>query len=145
MEIYTVGFTKKNAREFFNALRTAGIRRLIDVRLNNRSQLAGFTKRDDLEFFLAEICDADYRHLPILSPTQEILDAYKKKQMTWEQYSEAFLPLLAEREVEHAVDRQLFGEPCVLLCSEPTADHCHRRLVAEYLRDRWGNVTVTHL
>lgn len=145
MEIYTIGFTQKSAAEFFGLLKGTGIQRLIDVRLSNRSQLAGFTKVGDLEFFLAEICAAEYLHLPELSPTKEILDAYKKKQMPWEVYEPAFLELLAERKIAETLDRRLFEAPCVLLCSEPTAEHCHRRLVAEYLAGKWGDVGIVHL
>ena len=145
MEIYTIGFTQKSAAEFFGLLRRAGIRRLIDVRLNNTSQLAAFAKRDDLEYFLAEICGADYHHEPMLSPTKEILDAYKKREIAWDEYEARFLDLLVEREVEQTVDRRLFDVPAVLLCSEPTAEHCHRRLVAEYLAEQWGGATITHL
>ncbi len=145
MEIYTIGFTKKSAAEFFGTLKRARIKRLIDVRLNNRSQLAGFTKTADIEYFLGEICVADYLHRPDLSPTKEILDAYKKKEMPWEVYEPAFLALLAEREVEKTLNRRLFDVPTVLLCSEPTAEHCHRRLVAEYLGRKWGGARIIHL
>ena len=145
MEIYTIGFTQKSAREFFAVLRQAGVRRLIDVRLNNRSQLAAFTKSADLEYFLEVICGADYLHEPILSPTKEILDGYKKKEISWEQYEPRFLALLAEREVEQTIDRRLFEIPTVLLCSEPTAERCHRRLVAEYLAEAWGGARIVHL
>ncbi len=145
MEIYTIGFAKKSAAEFFGLLKRAGIGRLIDVRLNNTSQLAGFTKRDDLEYFLQQICRADYSHQPVLSPTKEILDGFKNKEIPWEQYEPRFVALLAEREVETTVDRRWFDVPCVLLCSEPTPEHCHRRLVAEYLGGKWGDVKIVHL
>ncbi len=145
MEIYTIGFTQKPAREFFTLLGQAGIRRLIDVRLNNRSQLAAFTKSADLEYFLEAISEAEYMHEPILSPTKEILDGYKKKALSWEQYEASFLALLAEREVERTIDRQLFEVPTVLLCSEPTAERCHRRLVAEYLAEARGGARIVHL
>ena len=145
MEIHTIGFTKKSAAEFFGTLRGAGIRRLIDVRLNNTSQLAAFAKRDDLQFFLRELCNADYHHEPALAPTEEILDAYKKKKIAWEEYETRYVDLLIERAAETAVDRRLFDVPAVLLCSEPTAEHCHRRLAAEYLAGKWKNVRVVHL
>ncbi len=145
MEIHTIGFTKKTAREFFESLRRAGIKRLIDVRLNNTSQLAAFTKRADLSYFLEELCRAEYLHRPDLSPTKEILDAYKKKVMPWDEYEARFLALLDQRKTEDAVDRRLFDDPAVLLCSEPTAEHCHRRLVAEYLAAKWEDVKVIHL
>ena len=145
MEIHTIGFTQKSAAEFFDSLRGAGIRRLIDVRLNNTSQLAGFAKRDDLRFFLREICPADYRHEPALAPTKEILDAYKKKRMSWEEYEPRFLDLLTERAVETSIDRRLFDVPVALMCSEPTPECCHRRLAAEYLAAKWGDVRIIHL
>ena len=145
MEIYTIGFTKKTAAEFFGSLRRAGIKRLIDVRLNNTSQLAGFAKRDDLEYFLDEICQAEYRHQPMLSPDKELLDGYKKKAVPWKEYESRFVALLRQREAETLLDRRLFDVPTVLLCSEPTAEHCHRRLVAEYLAAKWGDVRIVHL
>ena len=144
MEIYTIGFTKRPAGEFFEILKRAGIKRLLDVRLNNTSQLAAFTKRDDLRYFLKEICGAEYHHEPILSPSQDVLDAYKKKTISWEQYEDRFLAQLAQREVEIKLDPRLFDVPTVLLCSEPTAEHCHRRLVAEYLAREWGDATIIH-
>lgn len=115
------------------------------MRLNNTSQLAGFAKRDDLAYFLVEICDADYFHYPELSPTKEILEAYKKKLMPWEEYAERFGELLAERKVEDRLEKELFDVPAVLLCSEPKPDHCHRRVVAEYLAEKWDDVQVVHL
>ena len=145
MEIYTIGFAKRSAAEFFETLERAGIRRVIDVRLNNTSQLAGFTKRGDLEYFLGQICQAAYCHEPVLSPTKEILDGYKKKEICWEEYESRFVALLAEREVEKKVDRRLFDVPTLLLCSEPTPEHCHRRLVAEYLAAQWAGARIVHL
>ena len=144
MEIYTIGFTQKTAPRFFELLRQAGIRRLIDVRLNNQSQLAGFTRKNDLPFFLQEICGAEYLHLPLLAPTQEILDAFKKDNGSWQQYEARFGQLLVSRKVEE-LDRTLFAMPTVLLCSEATPEHCHRRLVAEYLNKSWGGIHINHL
>ena len=145
MEIYTIGFAKKSAEAFFGALRKAGIKRLVDIRLNNTSQLAGFTKRDDLKFFLKELCNAEYIHEPLLAPTPEILNSYKKKKISWQEYEKRFLDLLAERKIEEKIDRSLFNSPTVLLCSEPKADRCHRRLVLEYLQNNWGNLKIIHL
>jgi uncharacterized protein (DUF488 family) len=145
MEVYTIGFTKKSAEEFFGLLRAAGIKRLLDVRLNNVSQLAGFAKRDDLRFFLKELCGADYIHEPLLAPTQELLDGYKKLKGSWCDYEERFLALMAERKIEEKIDRRLFEVPTVLLCSEATADRCHRRLVLEYLKTKWGEFDIVHL
>ena len=145
MEIYTIGFTQKTAEEFFGILKRAGIRRLLDVRLNNSSQLAAFTKRDDLRYFLREICAAEYEHEPLLAPTEEMLTNYKKGKGKWAAYERKFLALMAERQVEEHLDRQSFETPTVLLCSEPTAEQCHRRLVAEYLSEKWGEVKIIHL
>src|ERR1039458_4597717 len=138
-------FHQKTAEQFFTLLKRAGIRRLLDVRLNNVSQLAGFTKREDLQFFLTEICGADYGHEPLLAPTQEMLYEYKKNNGSWLDYETKFLALMADRKIEDKFDRALFSVPTVLLCSEPTAGHCHRRLVLEYLRDKWGDLTIAHL
>ena len=145
MEVYTIGFTKKNAREFFGRLKQAGIRRLVDVRLNNGSQLAGFTKKEDLRFFLEAVCGAEYIHEPLLAPTQALLDDYKKRKGSWEEYEAGFLRLMEERRIEHALSRDLLDRPTVLLCSEPEPDCCHRRLVAEYLRGKWGDLAIIHL
>ena len=145
MEVYTAGFTHTTAEAFFGTLRRVGIKRLLDVRLNNVSQLAGFSKRDDLRYFLRELCAAEDLHEPLLAPTQELLDEYRKAKGSWETYERRFLALMREREIERRIDRGLFAVPTVLLCSEATAEHCHRRLVAEYLRDAWGDLTITHL
>jgi uncharacterized protein (DUF488 family) len=146
VEVYSIGFTQKTARQFFGLLKGARIRRLLDVRLNNSSQLAGFSKRDDLEFFLHEICAAEYRHEPLLAPTQAMLDSFKKKKTaTWQEYEAEFLALMAERRVELNLDRSLFSIPTVLLCSEPSPENCHRRLALEYLAEKWGGLTIVHL
>jgi uncharacterized protein (DUF488 family) len=145
VEVYSIGFTKKTAQQFFDLLRRERIRRLLDVRLNNVSQLAGFTKRDDLKYFLREICSTEYLHEPLLAPTQEILDAYKKKHGGWEEYEQKFLALMSERNIEQRLDRSIFSVPTVLLCSEPTPERCHRRLVLDYLSNKWGTLSVRHL
>jgi uncharacterized protein (DUF488 family) len=129
LEIYTIGFTKKTAAQFFGALRNASIEQLVDVRLNNVSQLAGFAKRDDLAFFLSEIC----------------IDEYKKHKGSWKVYERQFLSLMAERQIENKIPRELFSKRTVLLCSEDIADQCHRRLVVDYLQSKWGNISVKHL
>lgn len=145
MEIFTIGFTQSSASHFFERLRKAGIRRLLDVRLNNRSQLAGFAKQDDLRYFLREICGADYEHEPLLAPTQEILDAYKKNKGDWSAYVGEFTQLMREREIENRLARAGFETPTVLLCSEATPEQCHRRLVLEYLLEHWEPFAITHL
>ncbi len=145
MKIFTIGFTKKSAETFFTRLRKAGVARLIDVRLNNVSQLAGFAKRDDLRYFTNAICGIEYVHLPLLAPTAAILDPYKKaKKGDWELYERQFSELIEERRIEQAVSRDLLAGGC-LLCSEEKPHHCHRRLVAEYLRKKWGDVEIEHI
>lgn len=143
--IYSIGFTQRTAEQFFESLRGAGIRRLLDVRLNNTSQLAAFAKRDDLRYFLREICQARYEHEPLLAPTQDILDAYKKNKGSWADYETRFLALLHQRKIAEKLRPESFDTPTALLCSEPTAEHCHRRLVMEYLAEQWGNITHVHL
>ena len=145
MEIYSIGFTQKSAAQFFGALKTAGIRRLMDVRLNNKSQLAGFTKSADLPFFLRELCDASYVHEPLLAPTQDLLDEYKKNKGSWSSYEERFLALMSSRDISNSLDQGSFQQATVLLCSEPTAEQCHRRLVLEYLQRHWDGVVIRHL
>jgi uncharacterized protein (DUF488 family) len=145
LTIYSIGFTQRTAEEFFGTLREAGVRRLLDVRLNNTSQLAGFAKRDDLRFFLREVCAAEYEHEPTLAPTQEMLDAYKKRKGVWDEYEREFLALMRERRIEDRISRSAFEAPTALLCSERTAERCHRRLVMEYLAEAWGGVELCHL
>ena len=145
MEVYTIGFTQRTARQFFDTLKASGARRLLDVRLNNVSQLAGFAKRDDLAYFLQTILGVEYRHEPLLAPTQAMLDAYKKQRGDWQDYERLFLSLMAERKIEIALERSLFDAPTVLLCSERTAEHCHRRLALEYLQSKWGGIDIVHL
>ena len=144
MRLMTIGFTKKSAQRFFEMLQTAGVKRVADVRLNNVSQLAGFAKRRDLEYFLDAICGIDYVHLPDLAPTRELLDAFKKHGGDWRSYESEFLDLMARRRVEETVSPTLLDGAC-LLCSEDKPDHCHRRLVAEYLDRHWGGVDIRHL
>lgn len=145
MEVFTIGFTQTTAADFFGKLKRYGIRRLVDVRLNNVSQLAAFAKRDDLAFFLKELCGAEYLHEIRLAPTQEMLDAYKKQKGSWDVYAALFLDLIKERRIETELNPDLFDVPTALLCSEPTADHCHRRLVVEYLQGKWSDVKPVHL
>ncbi|MEQ1903036.1 MAG: DUF488 domain-containing protein [Pirellulaceae bacterium] len=145
MEIFTIGFTQSTAAGFFGRLKQAGIRKLLDVRLNNRSQLAGFAKRDDLAWFLRELCDADYEHQPLLAPNQEMLDAYKKNGGDWADYEVRFMELMREREIEKVLKPEDFAAPTVLLCSEATEENCHRRLVIEYLQQHWKGIRATHL
>ncbi len=147
MTVFTIGTSGKSAEQFFGMLRENGVERVIDVRLFNRSQLAGFTKSTDLPFFLRTILGAEYLHLPMLAPTKDLLDGYKSKQITWDQYETAYRNILADRQVEVLFDAALFDNAC-LLCSEPTAEHCHRRLAGEYLQLAWGTLapfSLAHL
>ncbi len=145
MKTCTIGFTRKSAETFFAALRGNDVARVIDVRLNNVSQLAGFAKRDDLRYFLETICGAQYLHVPDLAPTPEMLKAYQGKAMPWEQFEDRFLDLMAQRHVERVIDKSLLDHGC-LLCSEHEPHHCHRRLVADYLNESWGSILeVNHL
>lgn len=144
MKLFTIGFTKKTAQRFFGLLEASGARRIVDVRLNNVSQLAGFAKKDDLAYFLKTICDMEYVHLPELAPTQKMLDEYKKQKGDWKTYEERFIALMAERRIEETVPRDVISQGC-LLCSEDKPHHCHRRLVAEYLKQHWGDIEIAHL
>lgn len=143
MKIFTIGFTKTSAERFFSRLDASGAKTLVDVRLNNISQLAGFAKRDDLRYFTKKICGMGYEHVPALAPTKDILDEYKKDGGAWDAYAEKFLGLMAKRHIE-TLDRSQLDGSC-LLCSEDKPHHCHRRLVAEYLRDKWTDVEIVHL
>jgi len=144
IKIYTIGFTKKNAEQFFNKLCSAGIKRIVDIRLNNSSQLAGFTKKEDLRYFLKTICNIEYVYMPQLAPTKEILTVYRNTKNDWPVYEQSFVNLMADRKVEDVVSKDILNNSC-LLCSEDNPDHCHRRLVAEYLRNKWDTVEIEHL
>ena len=144
IELFTIGFTQTTARDFFTSLKNAGVKRVVDVRLNNNSQLAGFSKKEDLAYFLKEIAGIEYVHLPDLAPTQDILDAYKTNKGDWGIYERAFLTLMTQREIEKRVQPDILQHGC-LLCSEHLPHHCHRRLVAEYLNAKWGGIKTKHL
>ena len=144
MRLFTIGFTKKTAQHFFALLRQSGAKRLVDVRLNNVSQLAGFAKRDDLVYFTKVICGMDYVHLSELAPTQQMLDKYKKQGGQWDSYEQEFLDLMRQRRIEETLVPDAIADGC-LLCSEDKPHYCHRRLVAEYLKERWGDLDIIHL
>lgn len=145
IEIFTIGFTKKKAEYYFEKLKKVGVKRVVDVRLNNVSQLAGFAKKDDLIYFLKEIGGMDYVHLPELAPTKDILDEYKKHKGDWETYERKFIELMEKRHIEDKIPKEILDEGC-LLCSEDKPHHCHRRLVAEYLKNKWDEeVEIKHL
>ncbi len=144
MKLYTIGFTRKSAARFFGLLRDSDARRVIDIRRRNTSGLAGFSKKDDLAWFLRELCDMDYIHLPRLAPSDALLDAYRQKLVTWDEYVPRFGRLTEQRLIPASIPKGIFDGGC-LLCAEPTPDRCHRRLVAELLQRHWGDVEVVHL
>lgn len=144
MEIATIGFTRSSARSFFERIKAFEARAVLDVRLHNTSQLAGFAKRDDLAYLVETICGAGYAEVPGLAPEAEMLTQYRSKELGWDGYAAAYLRLLEARGVASALDPAVFDRG-VLLCSEATPEHCHRRLAAEYLQGHWGNVTIRHL
>lgn len=141
----TIGFTKSTAERFFERILHANVKVVIDVRLHNTSQLAGFAKAEDLSYFLKKIGNIRYIHKPMLAPTDDILKAFKKEKGDWKIYEDRFLNLMNDRKIENLFDPDFFDQSC-LLCSEDTPHHCHRRLVVEYLNDKWGNnLKVRHL
>lgn len=146
MRLYTIGFAGKRAERFFDLLRDHGVRRLIDIRLKPGGQLAGFAKGDDLPYFLQRLADGcDYLRLPALAPAPHMLKDYRADG-DWERYAARFEQLMDERGVPEALGRSLFeAQPCCLLCSEPTPEHCHRRLAAERLARAWPAVEIIHL
>ena len=144
IRLFTIGFTRKTAEEFFTTLTNAGVKRVIDVRLSNSSQLAGFAKCEDLRYFLATICGIEYVHLPDLAPTRAILEAFKKHKGEWAVYERDFRNLISRRAIEKKMAKELRNGDC-LLCSEPTPVHCHRRLVAEFLKEKLGRIEICHL
>jgi uncharacterized protein (DUF488 family) len=145
MEIYTIGFTQTSAEHFFGRLTRARVERVVDVRLHNSSQLAGFAKAQDLPYFLHELVGAAYAHEPLLAPTQDMLAEYRKHKGEWDAYERRFMALMAERRVETALSPQAFAARTALLCSEATAERCHRRLVCEYFARHWDGVRAVHL
>lgn len=156
MKLYTIGFTRKSAAEFFGLLRDSGAKRLIDVRLNNASQLARFAHGDDLPYLLQQLCRMKYLHAPDLAPTKQLLDGYRKGEVDWAVYEREFLALLDARRIlaegvqptgGRRIGKRLqatLADSC-LLCSEHEPEHCHRRLVAEYFARHWGGVEIEHL
>jgi len=145
ISVFTIGFTQSTAQRFFERLQRASIKKIIDVRLHNTSQLAAFAKAEDLAFFLSKIGGIEYAHQPLLAPTDTMLKTYKKEKGDWAVYEGRFLALMAERKIEEKLSPSTFDGAC-LLCSEALPHHCHRRLVCEYLNDKWsGKLSVRHL
>jgi uncharacterized protein (DUF488 family) len=144
MTLFTIGAGKKAAAEFFPLLQKNGVRRVIDVRLNNTSQLAGFTKKADLAYFLKAIAGIDYIHMPEFAPTEELMDGYKAGKIAWAEYAAEYARILADRGALTGAAAKFFDGAC-LLCSEPAARQCHRRLLAEALAARLPGLEVVHL
>jgi uncharacterized protein (DUF488 family) len=144
-EIFTIGFTAKRAEDFFDLLKAKNVKAVLDVRLNNKSQLSGFAKKDDLKFFLKEIGQIAYVEVTDLAPEADMLKRYQRKEISWEEYADRYLNLITKRNVERLIDKNQVVGSC-LLCSEHLPHHCHRRLAAEYLNSQWGsNLKITHL
>jgi len=143
-KVFTIGYAGKDAHQFFSILKQAGIRKVIDVRLYNTSQLAGFTKKQDMEYFLQAIVGSEYIHMPIMAPTKQLLNDYKKGLIGWPQHETQFKSIIAQRQIDKHIIPQDMDMIC-FLCSEATADNCHRRLVAEYLAGLWPNISIIHL
>lgn len=145
VSVATIGFTKTTAERFFERLRSSGVKKVVDVRLHNTSQLSGFAKADDLAYFLKEIGGIQYIHQPLLAPTDAMLKAFKRDKGDWRVYEERFLSLMEERRIETRLRPEMFERAC-LLCSEAAPHYCHRRLVCEYLNENWNGVmAVKHL
>jgi Uncharacterized conserved protein len=143
--LYTIGFTKKNAMQFFGLIQKSGVKRVLDTRLNNVSQLAGFTKKDDLAFFLDKVAGVGYNHALKLAPTDDILKGYKKGEISWDAYARAYNDLIEKRHVEEIFPAEMLDGAC-LLCSEATPHYCHRRLAAEFFKNHLGGgVEIVHL
>lgn len=144
-QVTTIGFTKTNAEGFFERLLRSGVKKVVDVRLHNTSQLAGFAKADDLAYFLGKLGGIQYVHQPLLAPTDTMLKAFKKEKGDWNIYENRFMALMQERKIETRLKPEMLEGAC-LLCSEATPHHCHRRLVVEYLNDKWSEaLAVKHL
>ena len=144
MNLYTIGFTKKSAKQFFELLKKNQVKCLIDTRLNNKSQLSGFAKKEDLEYFLDKIVNIKYVYKPEFAPSDEILTKYKKGSMSWQEYEEKYLRLLKQRNILKDLDFSLFESAC-FLCSEHSPQNCHRRLLAEYLKQHNSSLEIIHL
>lgn len=144
IRLYTIGFTGKSAEKFFNLLRGNGVKKIVDTRINNVSQLSGYAKGADLRFFASEIGNIGYEHKIDFAPTQELLKKYRDKKLTWQEYEVEYLNLLDMRKIASRVNIDELHESC-LLCSEHTPEKCHRRLLAEYLKQVRNDIEITHL
>lgn len=145
IKLYTIGFTKKSAEYFFNLLRNNGVKRLVDVRISNSSQLAGFAKGKDLEFFVKEICHIPYQHIVDFAPSKDLLDRWHKEEVTWDEYEKIYIKMLQDREIIRKFGVKTFDGAC-FLCSEDTPEQCHRRLLVEFMKKNCTEkVEIIHL
>lgn len=145
VKLYTIGFTGKSAEEFFTLLQKAKVRKVIDTRIHNVSQLAGFAKSGDLEYFLRAVAGIEYEHNLDFAPTKELLSEYREKKLSWEQYEKKYLALLHKRNVARYAPQAVYLNASCFLCSEHEPDHCHRRLLAEYLHHVNTSIEINHL
>jgi len=144
IHLFTVGFTKKPAETFFKLLKDSGVKQIVDTRINNVSQLSGFAKGSDLQFFAREIGNISYDHNLDFAPTKELLSLYRTKKLTWNDYEMEYLNLLDIRKIAQKINVENLHQHC-LLCSEHKPDKCHRRLLAEYLKQVRNDIKITHL
>lgn len=144
MRLFTIGFTKKSAEEFFNLLEKNNVDKIIDTRINNVSQLAGFAKGKDLEYFSRKILNIKYEHSKSLAPTKDLLARYRKGSISWDNYEKEYIKLIEERQILNNLDLAQLENAC-LLCSEHDPHHCHRRLLAEYIQDKFPTIEIIHL
>lgn len=144
IKLYTIGFTKKTARQFFELLKNNNITRLVDIRINRSSQLAGFAKGGDLEYFITEICKAEYQHIADFAPTKELLSDYQNKKIDWSGYQKTYRNLIEKRRIADKYNIKEFDNAC-FLCSEPTAEQCHRRLLVEYFKEKTPDIQIIHI
>lgn len=145
-KVFTIGFTQKNAETFFTLIKGNNIPLLVDVRLNNTSQLAAFSKYPDIVFFLKELCGCDYKHEVLFAPEESTLNRYKKKEINWDKYVEEFSATMKDRNIkEYILDNYNSTKDICLLCSEPVPDHCHRRLISEIFLEVFPKKEVIHL
>lgn len=144
IKIFTIGFTGKPASKFFDLLESNGVTKIIDTRISNSSQLSGFAKGSDLKYFAKRISNIGYEHKLDFAPTKELLDLYRGKKITWDEYTVQYLNLIQSRHITDHIKIENYDN-CCLLCSEHTSEKCHRRLLAEFLQSHYPDVEIVHL
>ena len=136
MNLFTIGFTGKSAEKFFALLESSKANKLIDIRINRTSQLAGFAKEQDLEFFLPKLVGMQYQVWDDLAPTKELLASYRDKEILWEDFAQKYQDLIKVRGTLEKSSQTDF-ENAVLLCSEREPEKCHRTLLAELITKKF--------